>query len=240
MPSPRPKPGAWRLGAVLWALTLAGPARAWVPSLSAAQVSQARAEGDAMSVKEGGYVLGGYLLQTYNDDIILRPGSPEIDGVVISTPFERVRYEAYLSHLEAKPMTGEQAAALARGLGGKLTFRVYSHSPYPVEEEEEQWQRAYRTDRVTFDANRAKSYLDFYKPATLTVAGRSYTASPTLDGPYRDNFTLPSGEAESRNLGVVFYTFDARTLPASGAFTLSFRDSRGKAYTLKGDLGQHR
>lgn len=193
-----------------------------------------------MSVREGGSVLGTYLLRAYNDDIILRPDSPEIDGVVISTPFERLRSEAYLARLEAKPLSGEQAATFARGLSGKLTFRVYSHSPYPVEEEEEQWQRAYRTDRISFDEDRAKSYLDFYKPATLTVAGRTYTARPVLDGPYRDNFTLPSGEADARNLGVVFYTFDARTLPTSGAFTLSFRDSRGKVYRLEGNLSQHR
>lgn len=210
------------------------------PTLTPATVTEALRAGEAMSIQEGGYVLGTYLLKAYNEDVILRPNSPEIDGIVLGTPFERLRYEAYLARLEGNPLTAAQATTFARTLDHKITVRVYSHSPYSVADEDEQWQLAYNADRIKANPDRAKSYLDFFKAATMTIGGRAYTAAPSVDGPYRDNFTLPSGEADFRNLGVVSYTFTVPNLPASGAFKLSFKDSRGVPYALSGDLKQYR
>ncbi|UBV44162.1 hypothetical protein LAJ19_15260 (plasmid) [Deinococcus taeanensis] len=226
-----------RAALILAALTLSTLASAVLPALSAAQVQEAKQEGEAMNTRESGYVVGPYLVKSYNDDLILKPNSPEVDGVVLSTPFERLRYESYLAHLENKPLSDAQAAALARTYAGKLVFRVYSHSPYAVDDELEQWQQAYLTHKVTLTPNREKSYLDFYKPATLTVAGKTYTARPVVDGPYRDNFVLPSGQSDFRNLGVIFYAFDLPALPRSGTVTLSFTDSRGRAYRIQSDAG---
>ncbi|GHF36719.1 hypothetical protein HNQ07_001287 [Deinococcus metalli] len=225
---------------VLAALSVVGSVQAVSPTLTPAIVTEALKAGEAMSIQEGGYILGSYLLRAYNEDVILRPNSPEIDGVVLGTPFERLRYEAYLARLEGKPLTTAQATAFAQKLNHKITVRVYSHSPYSVADEEEQWQLAYKTDRIKANPDKEKSYLDFFKPATMTVAGRKYAASPSVDGPYRDNFTLPSGESDFRNLGVVSYTFDIPNLPASGPFTLSFKDSRGVPYTISGTLQQYR
>lgn len=224
----------------LLALALLGSAEAVIPNLSAADIAQARRDGDAMNVKDSGYVLGNYLIKAYNDDVMLRPNTPEIDGIVLATPFEKIRYETYLSNLEGKPLTDMRAGTLAGTLAGKLTFRVYSHSPFAVDDEEEQWQLAYQADKIVANPDKQKSYLDFFKPATLTIAGKTYTAKPVVDGPYRDNFTLPSGEATSRNLGVVFYTFEVKNLPSKGSFTLKFDDSRGKPYSIKADLSSYR
>ncbi|WP_029479064.1 hypothetical protein [Deinococcus frigens] len=221
-------------------LTLAGPVEAIIPNLNTANSIQAKLDGEAMNTRESGYVLGTYLLKAYNQDVILRPNSPEIDGVVLGTPYERLRYEAYLSHLEGKPITGARVGTMARTLADKLTFRVYSHSPFALDDEEEQWQLAYKTDKIKADPDKQRSDLDFFKSATLTIAGKTYTAKPVVDGPYRDNFTLPSGEATSRNLGVVFYTFDVKNLPPRGAFAFNFEDSRGKAYSIKSDLNSYR
>ncbi|WP_295816361.1 hypothetical protein [uncultured Deinococcus sp.] len=226
--------------AALAGLALAGTVGAVSLTLAPAAVTEALRAGETMSIKEGGYVLGSYLLRAYNEDVILRPNSPEIDGIVLGTPFERLRYEAYLARLEGNPLTAAQATAFARTLDHKVTVRVYSHSPFSVADEDEQWQLAYRTDRVKANPDREKSYLDFFKSATMTVAGRTYTAAPVVDGPYRDNFTLPSGEADFRNLGVVNYTFDLPTMPVSGTFTLAFKDSRGVPYTVSGELSKYR
>ena len=225
---------------VLLALAWSGSVQAVIPNLSAADIVQAKREGEAMNTRESGYVLGNYLLKAYNQDVILRPNTPEIDGIVLGTPYERLRYEAYLSHLEGKPMTDARAGTTAPTLTNKLVFRVYSHSPFAVEDEEEQWQLAYRADKIAVNPDKQKSYLDFFKSATLTVAGKTYTAKPVVDGPYRDNFTLPSGEATSRNLGVVFYTFEVKNLPSKGVFSFNFDDSRGKSYSIKADLGNYR
>ena len=209
-------------------------------TLSAAQVEQARAAGAAMNVTDAGYQLGTYLLRQFNADVILRPDSPEVDGVVLSTPFEKVQYEAYLSHLEAQPLSAAQATALARQVSNTLSFRVYTHSPFAVDEEGEQWQLAYRTTPVTPPTQRERSYLDFFRPATLQVGTRTFTATPVIDGPYVDNFTLPSGRATFRNLGVVTYAFRGANLPTTGQFTLAFQDSQGKAYRVTGDLARYR
>lgn len=226
--------------AVLLSLALTGNAAAVIPSLNATQITQAVKEANDMSIVDSGYVLGHYLIRAYNQDVFLPANSPEIDGVVLSTPYEHLRYEAYLAHLEKNPLTTEQASAFARQWNGKLTFRVYSHSPFAVEDEEEQWQLAYKTDHIKDDKDRANSYLDFFKNATLKIGNRTYTAKPVIDGPYRDSFTLASGEAETRNLGVVFYTFTVPNMPTTGAFTLSFKDSQGKPYAIQGNLKDHK
>lgn len=201
---------------------------------------QAQRDGEAMNTEDSGYVLGNYLLKSYSDDVFLKPDSPEIDGIVLGTPFEKLRYEAYLSSLEGQPITDARAVMLAGILASKLTFRVYSHSPFAVDDEEEQWQLAYQADKIVTNPDKQRSYLDFFKPATLTIAGKTYTAKPVVDGPYRDNFTLPSGEATTRNLGVVSYTFEIKNLPSKGTFAFNFDDSRGKAYSIKADLGSYR
>lgn len=221
-------------------LSLCGLASALLPNLTATQIQEAKREGEAMNTRESGYIVGNYLVKTYNDDLILQANSPEVDGVILGTPYERLRYEAFLAHLENQPLTETQAASLARSYSGKLVFRVYSHSPYVVGDELEQWQQAYLTDKITTNPNRAKSYLDFYKSATLTLAGKKYTATATVDGPYQDNFVLPSGESDFRNLGVVSYAFDIKNLPSSGIATLVFKDSRGKTYSIQSNLAQLR
>ena len=224
----------------LLALFLTGQATGVIPALNSTQVTAAKTEAEAMNIRESGYVLGSYLLKAYNQDVFLAANSPEVDGIVLSTPYEQVRYEAYMAHLENHPLTAAQATAFAKKANGTLQFRVYSNSPYPVEDEEEQWQLAYRKDHIADDRDRANSYLDFYKTASLKIGNRTYAAKPVVDGPYRDSFTLPSGDAETRNLGVVFYTFTVPNMPSTGAFTLTFRDSQGKPYTIQGNLKDYK
>ncbi|MFC4454405.1 hypothetical protein [Deinococcus sonorensis] len=216
----------------------AGSALALTPSLTVQQVAQAAQEGDAMFHKNGAYVWGSYLLKTYTEDIRLRVDSPEVDGIALGTPYERLRYASFLASFQDMALTPAQSVQLAGTLKNKLTFLVYTHSPRGVGEEEEQWQQAYHSGDVKPSANREHSYLDAYKAATLTVGGRTLQAQPQIDGPYRDQFTLPTGGADFRFLGVVQYTFDLTGLPAKGTATLRFSDSEGNRFSQTARLDQ--
>ena len=217
-------------------LALSGAALAYQPTLTPQQTAQAVKEGNAMLQAGGGYVWGPYLLHTYNEGIRLRPDSPEVDGVAMGTPYERLRYNAYLSAYQDQPLTSQQASTLARQVAGQLTFLIYSHSPLSIDEEEEQWQLAYDKNPSKPRPDREPSYLDLYKTATLTVDGTALSAAPQVDGPYRDDFTLPNGRADYRFLGVIRYTFDLSGVKGARQASLRFTDSRGKVYTQAIDL----
>jgi hypothetical protein len=228
------------LGTLLVASVLSAPVSALAPVLSQRQALQATREGDLMFHQNGAYVWGSYLLKTYTEDIKLRVDSPEIDGIAIGTPYERLRYESFLASFQDEALTPVQTIALARSLQNKVTFLLYTHSPRGVGEEEEQWQQAYHLGKVKPTANREHSYLDAYRDATLTIAGRTLKAQPVVDGPYRDQFTLPTGGADFRFLGVVRYTFTVSGLPTTGTATLTFKDSQGKVFTQQANLSQIR
>jgi len=115
--------------------------------------------------------------------VVPRQNTPEIEGIVLTTPFEKMRYGASLSNLEGKPLTDARAETMAKTLAGTLTFRLCSHSPFAAEDEEEQWQLAHQADWVAVNPENQKIHLDFFKPATLTIAGWAYTAQPVVDGP---------------------------------------------------------
>jgi len=52
-----------------------------------------------------------------------------------------------------------------------------------AEAEEEQWQLAYQADKIAVNPENQKIHLNFFKPATLTIAGKVYTFQPVVDGP---------------------------------------------------------
>ena len=229
----------WLLGPALMGSALISSALALTPMLNPQQIQDAAQAGDQMFHKSGVYTWGPYLLKAYTEDVILKPDSPEVDGIALGTPYERLRYKSFLASFQAMPLTPAQATAQARALDNKITFLLYTHSPFSVDEEEEQWQKANK-GAVSQTPDRAHSYLDSYQPATLNIGGRTLTASPQIDGPYTDQFTLPTGNADFRYLGVVRYTFDLGGTAQPGTVTLSFKDSQGKPFTQQADLGQLR
>ena len=219
---------------------LTGSALALSPVLTPALTEQAVKEGDTMSRETGVYTWGPYLLKTFTEDIRLTAESPEVDGIALGTPYERVRYESFLQTFQDRPLTPAQSTQLAKKWDNKISFLLYTHSPGPVSAEEELWQQAYTRGNATETKGREHSYLDLYQSATLTVGGKTLTAKPEIDGPYGDQFTLPAGTPEFRYLGVVHYTFDLSGLPSTGTVRLNFKDSSGKAYTQQADLSQLR
>ena len=229
-----------RKAALVCAGLLASSAAALTPVLTPELIARATTEGDTMSRNTGVYTWGPYLIKTYTEDIVLKADSPEVDGIAVGTPYERLRYESFLDTFQDMPLTPGQAAQFAQKLNNKISFLLYTHSPGPVSAEEELWKQAYNQGKATETKGREHSYLDLYQPATLSVAGKTLTAKPEIDGPYGDQFTLPAGTPQFRYLGVVHYTFDLTGLPTSGSVTLNFKDSGGKAYTQQANLGQLR
>jgi len=219
-------------------LAATGTVLALAPALNAQQVAQATKAGDTMFHQEGAYRWGNYLLKTYTEDVKLSDTSPEVDGIAIGTPYERLRYESFLASFQDAALTTPQATTLASSLKNKVTFLIYTHSPRGVDDEEEQWQQAYTQGKVKTSEERAHSYLDTYKAATLTAGGRTLSATPQLDGPYTDQFTLPTGGAQFRYLGVVRYTFDVSGVSPNSKVTLNFKDSLGKGYSQTANLSQ--
>ncbi len=221
---------------LLLALLGAGGALAYSPVLSPAQVTLAAQQGAAMVRPDGGYLWGPYLLLSNSEGIRLSANDKEVDGIALGTPFERLQYESYLSTYEQKPLTPEQASAYARTQDHKLTFLVYTHSLKSVEEEEEQYKQAYDPKAGTAKQTRERSYLDEYKTATLQLGGRTLTASPQVDGPYRDEFNLANGDFDFRFLGVISYTFNVPSTVTAQKATLHFKDSTGKTWSQAVDL----
>ena len=217
---------------LLWGLSLA---LAVQPTLTPQEVQRAIAEGTAMNTPSNGYILKDYLLKEYNSGVSLTPGAGEVDAITVATPYERLRYSSYLEALQQRPMTVAKAQPILRQYRNKVTFVVFTHSPYTVDAENEQFLQAYGNTSIK-DASgktRQRSYLDQYKTATLELGGKSYTARPGVEGPYTDIFSIQGSRPESRYLGLINYGFDLSRLAASGKIT-----GRGGA-ALQGQPGQN-
>ncbi|GGO31913.1 hypothetical protein GCM10008949_28660 [Deinococcus humi] len=93
---------------------------------------------EAVDINESGSVVGNYVLEACNEDVILGSNTPEVDRIVLATLFEKIRCEAYLSNPEGEPLTDARVDSMTKTLAGKLSFRVCSHSLFAVEDEEEQ------------------------------------------------------------------------------------------------------
>ncbi|PZA07575.1 hypothetical protein DNA98_08140 [Meiothermus sp. Pnk-1] len=199
-----------------------------------------------MNTPRNGYIISDYLLKEYNDGVSLKPGAGEVDAIIVATPYERVRYFGYLESLQRKPITDAALNAVIERYKNKLTFVIFTHSPYTVDQEVEQWTKAYGSNKITDEEGetRQRSYLDEYQEATLELGGKTYIAKPDVDGPYTDIFSIQGSRPQSRFLGLISYSFDLSELAANGKISgvgkLSFKDSQGKTtYSETIDLGKY-
>lgn len=206
-----------------------------------AEVRQAVQDGKAMVSPMNGYVATPYVLHEYTNGIRIDPSSPLVDALTVGTPLERVRYYSYLEAYQKKPVTQENALKVAKENANRLTILAFTHSPVSVEAELEAWQETY----VTHESGRKvqRTYLDDFKPATLTVGGQTFTSGINIQGPFQDAFSV-KGSPEFRYLGVVYYTFDLSPLAKSGRITgmadLRFQDPSGRTYTQRINLTAYR
>ncbi|MCA9835725.1 MAG: hypothetical protein KC422_02375 [Trueperaceae bacterium] len=199
--------------------------------LSQEDVQRAISAGTEMVSPQNGYKIGDYVVHEYIQDVRLGPNDPEVDAVTLSTPFETLRKRAYYAAYQKKTLAETQINDILDSTQNKISFNLYVHSPKSVQEELEQFQKAYLDDQNQEESQRQQSFLDLYSEASLKVDGTTLTASPEIKGPYQDQFSTIEGKPEFRFLGVITYTFDLSGTELEGQTgTLSFQDSEGKTY----------
>jgi hypothetical protein len=192
------------------------PAPAVELTLAPDEITAAVGEGGAMAARGEGYVIGTYLLFSVDDALHIAEDDQTIEAVVVATPYERLRFQAYLLAHEGRPAPGQGDQFLARDRG-VLEIVVYAHSRGPGDRE----------------------FMQHFGAGALASAGTTRDAvQVTSTDPVIDSYYLSNGTVVKRWLGQVTYRFDLRNDPALAAATapatLSFLDDRGavRRYTL--------
>ena len=210
-------------------------------TLSPVAVRQAVQAGMTMRSPRNGYIWAPYVLHEYTNGIRIDPKTPLVDAVTVATPYERVRYNSYLAAFQGKSLSTAEAAQVARSSANHLTILLYTHSPISVQAELEAWQQTYV--KHGNDQEVQRTYLDDFKPATLTVNGHTFTSTLKIEGPYQDSFST-QGKPEFRYLGVISYVFNLSPLVHNGRVTgvgeLRFKDPTGRSYAQRIDLANYR
>jgi hypothetical protein len=206
--------------ALLCVLTFAlatQPARAVDLTLSPASVAAAVADGRGMAARGEGYTIGAYLLFSVDDALRVVSDEQTIEAVAVGTPYERLRFHAYLLAHQGRPAVPAEETQFVSTGRGMLEFVVFAHS------------RA-ATDR---------EFMQHFGGGTLESGGTSRDAvQVSSTDPAIDSYYRPDGTVVKRWLGQVTYRFDLRADPAPAASTspatFSFTDDRGAVhrYTL--------
>jgi hypothetical protein len=204
-------------------LTAFAPASAYRSTLTPADMKAAVAAGAGMAAKHAGYSAQEYIAFAVRDALVLEPGEGSIDAVVVGTPFERVRYAAYLSAFEGDaPASSETSAAADPDY---LDFIVFAHS----------------------SAKDDQDFLRRFGPVTLRIGGLTLRpASMSTFGPAEDFFTVRGGARELRMLGYATFRFavsgtagSPRDIPRSTG-KLVIVDPYGRRYDIEIDLAKYR
>jgi hypothetical protein len=211
---------------VLAALAAGTPAIAYQAQLSDAAVRDARASGQEQAATRGqGYVVQDYVLWDRDEPLHISPDTPLIDAVIVSTPRERVLYEAYFRAFQDKDWSEEEAIAFADETNETLGFRIFAHAPSGGPED--------------------RDFLDRFGEARLSFGdGRTLTSSvDDTSAPATDFYITEDGRHVFRWLGTVSYRFDLSDLSAQDVSeltgTLEFSDSEGNTHFYDVDLSAY-
>jgi hypothetical protein len=148
-------------------------------------------------------------------------GQADLDAVIAETPYERVRYEAYLQKLQGLPLGGALLARWTREAGGRFGFVVYAHSRSGEESE--------------------RTFLARFSPATVTYPDgtKLVSAERVVFGPGPDFYDVGTFR-DTRYTGSLTYRFAAPHGACEARGTLRFRDAYGRAYAFPFDLRRYR
>lgn len=89
---------------------------------------QAAREGVALASSAGGYKVAPWVIYQSKDPLSAVHGKAGIDAIILETPYERVRYYAYLHRLQGDTVTGALVKRLYLRARNRLGFVVYAHS----------------------------------------------------------------------------------------------------------------
>lgn len=206
----------------LVALVLAAPLGAIETPLLPRSIGDAVASGAAMAQHGGGYAVGPYVVYAAEDTLRVSDAAGPIEAVTVGTPYERLRYEAYLLAHQRKPFDRTAAAEYAATTATRLDFVVFLHSR----------------------ADEGREFLSRYGGATLSAGGTTATPSAIeRTTPVTDTYLAPGERVVERWLGQVTYRFDLAANPAlvnASSATFSFVDDRGVAHAYPVGLARLR
>ncbi|MEW6422416.1 MAG: hypothetical protein AB1511_11935 [Deinococcota bacterium] len=209
-----------RLLPPLLALLTAGSALAYVPALSAALLQSAFDEGQRLAEnRDSGYPLKAYTLYVVPDTLKLEPQNGAVDAVTIGTPYERTRYESFLSKYGEDPVTPQQARQRAELPDYGVEFIVFAHGLKPGDQ----------------------NFLNGFSSARLRLG--SVTLRPvaiTKSGTAISSYPRTVGEPGLRFTGTLTYRFQLPRNLTAAKGTLSFTDPSGKTFHLPVNLNLYR
>lgn len=162
-----------------------------------------------MARTHGFYAVKPWVIYQSPDPLRARHGRAGIDAVIIETPFERVRYEAFLNALQGTAVTPALVETLRREAQGHLGFLIYVHS----KNEED------------------RSFLRSFRRASLSENGRTFTASESnAFGPSLDFYNVGTFR-EERWVGSFDFRFAVNGCAGSG--DVRFADEYGARYDFR-------
>lgn len=161
-----------------------------------------------MARMHGTYGVRPWVIYESRDPLRAEHGRAGVDGVILETPYERVRYNAYLDALQGKALDTREVARLGEDARSSLGVLVYAHG------KDEQDRR----------------FLQAFRHATLHTAGRSFEPRSIVRfGPSEDFYDVGSFR-EARFTGSITFRFDE---PAcAGPATVDLEDAYGRRYRI--------
>lgn len=184
---------------------------AWA-KLTPSLAQRAASEGVAMADRHGGYNVRNWVAYQSRDPLRAVHGQSGVDAVIVETPFERVRYEAYLHRLQGDQITPTLVHNLFTQAENTLGILIYAHSK----------------------GDEDRGFLAAMQPATLTLSnGIVNQPSQTVRFGPSDDFYDVGDFRESRWVGSVTYRY---ALPqCAGHEVVRLNDGRGETYMFPYD-----
>ncbi len=201
-------------------LLTSGGGLALIPSPGTPQLTEAYNEGVRLAQNpEGGYPVAAYAIYAVSDALKLEPQNGAVDAVVLGTPFERTRYEAFISVLGEDQITVQQARERADLPNGSVEFIVFAHGVNATDDK----------------------FLQNFSAATLQVGGQTLKPTATDRSDVSPSqYPRTVGEIGIRFVGTITYQFKLPTQAQNASGTLSFTDASGKAFRLPVNLSKYR
>ncbi|HZZ64331.1 MAG TPA: hypothetical protein VFE17_02440 [Candidatus Baltobacteraceae bacterium] len=170
-----------------------------------------------MAHEHGAYAVAPWVLYQSADPLRAAHGQAGVDAVIVETPFERVRYEAFLDAIQGLTVTPGMVSSMARQARSSIGFLVYAHS---------------RTDE---DHN----FLQGFSPGVLILSTGARVPDDQIVrfGPSSDFYDVGTFR-EQRWVGSITYRFPLRSCDERGRF--DFSDPYGHRYDLPFDLSRFR
>jgi hypothetical protein len=183
-------------------------------ALAPPAVERAVTQGRQYASEHRGFVVAPYLLFGVSDAVQIQDGE-QVEAVELATPYEAVRYRAFLSGFERTPLTQAALAAFVAQARTRVDLIAYVHSRS-------------ETDR---------EFITAFGAGALTCPDGSTIASTALrSAPVRDvyvNGTTPT----YRWRGQIRYRFELNdALLRCDPATFVFSDDRGRVYRVPVDL----